>query len=95
MRLSLLTLFVGAFRSNKLLWVQDCIFLPVEALANSAQGESDDEKHFYYGCAPRGDRAETGTDFAPDAVSEICESLRALLADAFTLYLKPRIFTGI
>ena len=33
-----------------------------------------------------------GTDFAPEAVSEICESLRALLADAFTLYLKTKNF---
>ena len=33
--------------------------------------------------APRGNSRETGTDIAPEAVSEICESLRALLADAF------------
>lgn len=42
--------------------------------------------------APRGNSGETGTDFAPGAVSEICESLRALLADAFTLYLKTKSF---
>jgi starvation-inducible DNA-binding protein len=42
--------------------------------------------------APRGNNGETGTDFAPEAVSEICESLRALLADAFTLYLKTKNF---
>jgi len=42
--------------------------------------------------APRGNSGETGTDFAPEAVSEICESLRALLADAFTLYVKTKNF---
>ncbi|HUO00889.1 MAG TPA: DNA starvation/stationary phase protection protein [Bradyrhizobium sp.] len=42
--------------------------------------------------APRGNSGETETDFAPEAVSEICESLRALLADAFTLYVKTKSF---
>src|SRR5580658_2035968 len=41
---------------------------------------------------PRGNSRETGTNFAPEAVSEICESLRALLADAFTLYVKTKNF---
>jgi starvation-inducible DNA-binding protein len=42
--------------------------------------------------APQVKDGGIGTDFAPEAVSEICESLRALLADAFTLYLKTKSF---
>lgn len=42
--------------------------------------------------APRGNSGETGTDLAPEAVNEICESLRAPLADAFALYLKTKSF---
>ena len=41
--------------------------------------------------APKNNRG-VGTDLAPEAASEICESLRALLADAFTLYLKTKNF---
>jgi starvation-inducible DNA-binding protein len=41
--------------------------------------------------APKNNRG-VGTDLAPEAVSEICESLRALLADAFTLHLKTKNF---
>ena len=37
---------------------------------------------------------DTPTDLPQDAVDKISASLNALLADAFALYLKPRISTG-
>lgn len=42
--------------------------------------------------APQANYGGEGTDLTAEAVSEICESLRALLADAFTLYVKTKSF---
>ena len=88
----ILTPFVGALRSNKLLWVQDCIIQPVGAMVTRHKGNWTMKSTFTAATATRGNSGETGTDFAPEAVSEICESLRALLADAFTLYVKTKNF---
>jgi len=78
-----LTPFVGVLRSNKLLWVPDCIIQPVEARVTRHKGNWTMKSTSTAATAPRGNGGETGTDFAPGAISEICESLRVLLADAF------------
>ena len=88
----ILTPFVGVLRSNKLLWVPDCIIQPVEARVTRHKGNWTMKSTSTAATAPRGNSGETGTDFAPEAVSEICESLRALLADVFTLYVKTKNF---
>jgi starvation-inducible DNA-binding protein len=87
-----LTLFVGALRSNKLLWVQDCIIQPVETPVTRHRGNRTMKSTSILAAAPQAKDGGIGTDFAPDSVSEICGSLRALLADAFALYLKTKNF---
>jgi hypothetical protein len=37
----------------------------------------------------------TRTDLTPDAVNAVTTALNPLLADAFALYLRQKIFTGI